>query len=111
MCANPVLMRDDEIILFIESDFGYSPMLRKKQPATGVRRKVIKQFAPPHDDTPELENARPVVKALYLGMMDAAHKIEKLVKARKGELLGDLLFSELLNFRIQVLGLQSLTLG
>ncbi|KHJ30672.1 putative vacuolar protein sorting-associated protein vps17 [Erysiphe necator] len=84
VCANPVLMRDDEIILFIESDFGYSPMLRKKQPATGVRRKVIKQFAPPHDDTPELENARPVVKALYLGMMDAAHKIEKLVKARKG---------------------------
>ncbi|RKF57732.1 Vacuolar protein sorting-associated protein 17 [Erysiphe neolycopersici] len=84
VCTNPVLMRDDEIILFIESDFGYSPMLRKKQPATGVRRKVIKQFAPPHDDTPELENARPIVKALYLGMMDAGHKIDKLVKARKG---------------------------
>lgn len=84
VCANPVLIRDDEIILFIESDFGYSPMLRKKQPATGVRRKVIKQFAPPHDDTPELENARPIVKALYLGMMDAGHKIDKLVKARKG---------------------------
>ncbi|POS82528.1 hypothetical protein EPUL_004699 [Erysiphe pulchra] len=84
VCANPVLMRDDEIILFIESDFGYSPMLRKKQPATGVRRRVIKQFATPHDDTPELENARPIVKALYLGMMDAGHKIDKLVKARKG---------------------------
>lgn len=84
VCANPVLMRDDEIILFIESDFGYSPMLRKKQPATGVRRKVIKQFAPPPDDTPELQDARPLVKALYLEMMDTGHKIDKLVKARKG---------------------------
>ncbi|RKF81174.1 Vacuolar protein sorting-associated protein 17 [Golovinomyces cichoracearum] len=84
VCSNPILLKDDEIILFIESDFGYSPMLRRKQPATGVRRKVIKQFAPPPDDTPELQNARPLVKALYLGMMDAGHKIDKLVKARKG---------------------------
>jgi len=84
VCANEVLMRDDEMVLFVESDFGYSPMLKRKQPATGVRRKVIKQFAPPPDDTPELQEARPVVKLFYLGTMDAGHKVDKLVKARRG---------------------------
>ncbi|KAI9050563.1 hypothetical protein LZ554_005724 [Drepanopeziza brunnea f. sp. 'monogermtubi'] len=84
VCANEVLMRDDEMVLFVESDFGYSPMLKRKQPATGVRRRVIKQFAPPPDDTPELQDARPVVKLFYLGTMDAGHKVDKLVKARRG---------------------------
>ncbi|TEY40396.1 hypothetical protein BOTCAL_0433g00060 [Botryotinia calthae] len=84
VCSNDVLMRDDEMVLFVESDFGYSPMLKRKQPATGVRRRVIKQFAPPPDDTTELQDARPVVKLFYLGTMDAGHKVDKLVKARRG---------------------------
>ncbi|TAQ86355.1 hypothetical protein B7494_g5319 [Chlorociboria aeruginascens] len=84
VCSNEVLMRDDEMVLFVESDFGYSPMLKRKQPATGVRRRVIKQFAPPPDDTPELQDARPVVKLFYLGAMDGGHKVDKLVKARRG---------------------------
>ncbi|KAL3420068.1 PX domain-containing protein [Phlyctema vagabunda] len=84
VCTNEVLMRDDEMVLFVESDFGYSPMLKRKQPATGVRRRVIKQFAPPPDDTPELQDARPIVKLFYLGTMDAGHKVDKLVKARRG---------------------------
>ncbi|KAG4439627.1 hypothetical protein IFR05_004876 [Cadophora sp. M221] len=84
VCANEVLMRDDEMVLFVESDFGYSPMLKRKQPATGVRRRVIKQFAPPPDDTPELQDARPIVKLFYLSTMDAGHKVDKLVKARRG---------------------------
>jgi len=86
VCGNDVLMKDDEMVLFVESDFGYSPMLKRKQPATGVRRRVIKQFAPPPDDTPELQDARPVVKLFYLGTMDGGHKVDKLVKARKGTL-------------------------
>jgi hypothetical protein len=85
VCSNEVLMRDDEMVLFVESDFGYSPMVKRKQPATGVRRRVIKQFAPPPDDTPELQEARPIVKLFYLGTMDAGHKVDKLVKARRGE--------------------------
>ncbi|KAG9240651.1 hypothetical protein BJ878DRAFT_546030 [Calycina marina] len=84
VCGNEVLMRDDEMVLFVESDFGYSPMLKRKQPATGVRRRVIKQFAPPPDDTPELQDARPIVKLFYLGTMDGGHKVDRLVKARKG---------------------------
>jgi hypothetical protein len=85
VCSNEVLMRDDEMVLFVESDFGYSPMVKKKQPATGVRRKILKQFAPPPDDTPELQEARPIVKLFYLGSMDAGHKVDKLVKSRRGK--------------------------
>ncbi|PHH60947.1 hypothetical protein CDD81_1004 [Ophiocordyceps australis] len=84
VCSNDVLMLDDEMVLFVESDFGYSPMVKMKQPATGVRRKILKQFAPPPDDTPELADARPAVKLFYLGTMDAGHKVDKLVKSRRG---------------------------
>ncbi|KAI8633389.1 vacuolar protein sorting-associated protein Vps17 [Xylariaceae sp. FL1651] len=84
VCSNEVLMMDDEMVLFVESDFGYSPMMKRKQPATGVRRKVLKQFAPPPDDTPELAEARPIVKLFYLGSMDAGHKVDRLVKSRRG---------------------------
>ncbi|KAJ5689059.1 Retromer complex Vps17 [Penicillium macrosclerotiorum] len=82
--SNEVLIQDDEVVLFVESDFGYSPVLRMKQPATGVRRKMLKQFAPPPDDTPELQAARPVVKMFYLGSMDSSHKVDRVVKARRG---------------------------
>ena len=84
VCSNETLMRDDEMVLFVESDFGYSPMVKMKQPATGVRRKILKQFAPPPDDTPELADARPIVKLFYLGTMDAGHKVDKMVKSRRG---------------------------
>lgn len=84
VCANNVLIRDEETQLFVESDFGYSPVVRRKQPATGMRRKVIKQFAPPPDDTAELADARPVVKGFYLGSMDAGQKLDKIVKSRRG---------------------------
>ncbi|KAL8830362.1 MAG: hypothetical protein Q9191_001472 [Dirinaria sp. TL-2023a] len=83
VCGNDVLMRDDEMIFFIESDSGYSPVMRMKQPATGVRRKVIKQFAPPPDDTPELHEARPIVKQFYLATMETGQKVDRVVKARR----------------------------
>jgi hypothetical protein len=89
VCANDVLIRDEEMQLFVESDFGYSPVVRRKQPATGMRRKVIKQFAPPPDDTVELAEGRPVVKRFYLATMDAGQKIDRVVKCRRGELISD----------------------
>ncbi|KAJ5665049.1 uncharacterized protein N7477_007497 [Penicillium maclennaniae] len=82
--SNEILIQDDEVVLFVESDFGYSPVLHMKQPATGVRRKMLKQFAPPPDDTPELQAARPIVKLFYLGSMDSSHKVDRIVKARRG---------------------------
>jgi hypothetical protein len=84
VCANDILIRDEEMKLFVESDFGYSPVVRMKQPATGMRRKVIKQFAPPPDETQELADARPIVKLFYLNSMDAGQKLDKVVKTRRG---------------------------
>ncbi|KAL8758933.1 MAG: hypothetical protein Q9184_003777 [Pyrenodesmia sp. 2 TL-2023] len=83
VCGNEVLMRDEEMVFFVESDSGYSPVVRMKQPATGVRRKVIKQFAPPPDDTPELHDARPIVKQFYLATMETGQKVDRLVKCRR----------------------------
>ncbi|KJY00042.1 vacuolar protein sorting-associated protein vps17 [Zymoseptoria brevis] len=83
VCSNDVLMRDEEMVFFVESDFGYSPVVRKRQPATGMRRKVLKQFAPPPDDTPELLESRPIVKAFYLGSMDSQQKVDRVVKFRR----------------------------
>ncbi|KAJ5626807.1 hypothetical protein N7528_004234 [Penicillium herquei] len=82
--SNEILIQDEEMVLFVESDFGYSPVVRMKQPATGVRRKMLKQFAPPPDDTPELQSARPTVKMFYLGSMDTSHKVDRVVKGRRG---------------------------
>lgn len=84
VCGNEVLMNDNEVVLFVESDSGYSPVVKMKQPATGVRRKVFKQFAPPPDDTPELQDARPIVKRFYLGTMETGQKVDRVVKARRG---------------------------
>jgi len=83
VCNNDVLMRDEEMVFFIESDFGYSPVVRRKQPATGARRKYIKQFAPPPDDTPELLDARPIVKSFYLVTMETGQKVDRVVKSRR----------------------------
>jgi len=83
VCSNDVLMRDEEMVFFVESDFGYSPVVRKRQPATGMRRKMLKQFAPPPDDTPELLESRPVVKAFYLSSMDSQQKLDRVVKNRR----------------------------
>ena len=83
VCSNEVLMRDEEMVFFVESDFGYSPVVRKRQPATGVRRKYLKQFAPPPDDTPELLDTRPIVKMFYLGSMDSQQKLDRVVKTRR----------------------------
>ncbi|OAA57044.1 vacuolar protein sorting-associated protein vps17 [Niveomyces insectorum RCEF 264] len=91
VCSNEVLVRDDEMVLFVESDFGYSPMVKKKQPATGVRRKILKQFAPPADDTPELQQARPTadfgvklgamnVQEPHAGLANAYRKLGKTIQ-------------------------------
>lgn len=84
VCDSEVLIHDEEMLRFVEGDPGYSPVVKMSQPATGVRRKMLKQFAPPPDDNSELQEARPVVKRFYLGAMDASQKVDKMVKAKRG---------------------------
>ncbi|BFZ65335.1 Vacuolar protein sorting-associated protein 17 [Saitoella coloradoensis] len=82
ICANPVLIRDEEMVHFIESDFGYSPSISRHAPATGLRRHAIKQLAPPPDNSP-LATSRPTIKQFYLSTLDTASKLEKLSKTRR----------------------------
>ncbi|KAK9451263.1 uncharacterized protein V1518DRAFT_408095 [Limtongia smithiae] len=80
---DPVLMRDEELMYFIEADFGYSPVTKRKSPATGLRRKAIKQLQPPPDDCQELVAFRPVSKQVFLETSAVHDKLEKVSKLRK----------------------------
>lgn len=72
---NPILVRDDELVHFIESDFGYSVINsgRKTLVASGLVRKTLKQLAVPYDPYTELAEFRPIIKSAYL----LCQKLEK----------------------------------
>lgn len=82
ICSNVILIRDREVMHFIESDFGWSPVISKGKPATGIRRRAIKQLQPPPDDTIELADARPLVKQFHLLTAESASRLHKVVKSR-----------------------------
>lgn len=66
--SNPILIRDEEFVYFVESDFGYSVINsnRKSSVASGFVRKTLKQLAVPYDPYEELASFRPVIKDAYL---------------------------------------------
>lgn len=79
ICLNPILVRDDEFVFFIESDFGYSVINsnRKTLVASGLVRKTLKQLAPPHDPYVELAEFRPMIKSAYLLLQRLLSALEK----------------------------------
>ncbi|EEB05945.2 retromer complex subunit Vps17 [Schizosaccharomyces japonicus yFS275] len=81
---NPYLVTDTETKLFVESDFGYSPLVHTANPTSGLRRKALKQLPTPPDHCSELANLRPIIKAFYRGTLDAEQKLQKLFKSEKG---------------------------
>lgn len=81
---NPILVRDDEFVYFIESDFGYSVINSGKKTlvASGLVRKTLKQLPVPYDPYTELADFRPMIKSTYL----LCQKLEKaLEKNQKNE--------------------------
>lgn len=92
--ANPILVRDEEFVYFIESDFGYAVINLQKKAlvASGLVRKTLKQLAPPFDPYTQLAEFRPVIKALYLQfqklhkLMDRKQKCERALLAQTSEL-------------------------
>ncbi|KAK6457534.1 vacuolar sorting protein [Scheffersomyces xylosifermentans] len=83
--SNPILVRDEEFVYFIENDFGYSVINtnRKTSVASGLVRKTLKQLALPYDPYEELAEFRPLIKAAYLScqklykLFDRNSKTEK----------------------------------
>lgn len=82
--SNPIIIRNEEFVFFIESDHNsYSPINKSKVPASGLKRKTLKQFQPPYDEVLELAEFRPLIKSIYKATTDIHHKLEKLSKMRK----------------------------
>ncbi|EGW34682.1 uncharacterized protein SPAPADRAFT_57730 [Spathaspora passalidarum NRRL Y-27907] len=74
--SNPILIRDEEFVYFIENDFGYSVINsnRKSSVASGLMRHTLKQFSVPYDPYVELADFRPMIKNAYL-ICQKLHKI------------------------------------
>lgn len=92
--SNPILVRDEEMIYFIENDFGYSVInsSRRSAVASGIMRKTLKQLAVPYDPFEDLAEFRPMVKSAFL-LCQKLHKI--LDQSRKSDKQLSALISEL----------------
>ncbi|CAI4064231.1 hypothetical protein N7582_002626 [Saccharomyces uvarum] len=81
---DPLILRNEEVAFFIESDFStYTPINKSKSLASGLRRKTLKQLAPPYDETTELAEFRPLVKSIYVVSQNLQEKLLKVSRNRK----------------------------
>ncbi|ODV83804.1 hypothetical protein CANARDRAFT_9364 [[Candida] arabinofermentans NRRL YB-2248] len=88
ICSNPILIRNQEFVLFLEqNDFSYTPSKTKPSSnsvmATGIKRKTLKQFQPPYDASQDLAEYRPMVKSIYLQSQKLLEKLDKLLRLQK----------------------------
>ncbi|KAF9513272.1 hypothetical protein BS47DRAFT_1296574 [Hydnum rufescens UP504] len=80
ICEDPVLMHDEEVRSFVESDFGYQPTVRPRR-KTGSAFNILRRGVPDEDE--ELLSARFELTRLETQFFDAAKAIDKLSRARK----------------------------
>ncbi|GME82871.1 unnamed protein product [Ambrosiozyma monospora] len=88
VCLNPILIRNQEFVLFFEqNDFCYTPSKTKPSSnsvmATGIKRKTLKQFQPPFDASQELAEYRPLIKSIFVQSQKLLEKLDKLMKFQK----------------------------
>lgn len=82
--GNPLVIRNEELAFFIESDHNtYAPINKAILPATGLKRKTLKQLAPPYDETVDLAEFRPFVKSVHWASKDLQSKLLKVSRAKK----------------------------
>ncbi|ELU45566.1 vacuolar protein sorting-associated protein vps17 [Rhizoctonia solani AG-1 IA] len=75
VCEDQVLMREDEVRSFIESDFGYQPTPRPRR-RTGSGFSLMKRSVPDEDE--DLMSARLELTRLEVQFFDAAKAIDRL---------------------------------
>lgn len=82
---NPIIIRDEEFVYFIENDFGYSVINsnRKASVASGIVRKTLKQLAVPYDPVQELCEFRPLIKSAYLECQKLNKALNRKEKSQK----------------------------
>ncbi|EJU06605.1 hypothetical protein DACRYDRAFT_74130 [Dacryopinax primogenitus] len=81
ICENPVILQDEELRSFIESDFGYQPNVRIKKKSTGGALSILRRNVP--DDDKDLANARLDLTRLEMQFSETAKAMDKLSKAKK----------------------------
>lgn len=81
---DPLVVRNQEFAYFIESDFGtYVPINKPTGQITGLKRRTLKQLAPPYDSVTDLAEFRPLVKSIYLLCQDIQEKLLRSNKTKK----------------------------
>lgn len=81
--SDPIIIRNDELAIFIESDFNTYTPIRKYTSISGLRRKTMKQLSPPYDETLTLAEFRPLVKSIYLSSQDVQARLLKMSTIRR----------------------------
>ncbi|CDZ98475.1 Membrane coat complex Retromer, subunit VPS5/SNX1, Sorting nexins, and related PX domain-containing proteins [Phaffia rhodozyma] len=84
VCEDTVLLQDEELRSFIESDFGYNPVprARRKAPSTfPIQLPLLGKG--PHDEDKELATAKSEIAKLDTQFAEAAKASDKLSKSRK----------------------------
>ena len=67
LTSSLLLIKNEEVAFFVESDYDtYTPLAKSKGVVTGLKRKTLKQLAPPYDSVTTLAEFRPLVKEIYL---------------------------------------------
>jgi hypothetical protein len=82
------LIRDEEFVFFVESDFGYAVINsgRKTAIASGLMRRTLKQFQVPYDPIEELADFRPMIKGAYLVLQRLHKALERKLKLERAVL-------------------------
>lgn len=81
---NPLILANEEVAFFVECDFDtYYPVNNYKSPISGLKRKTLKQFAPPYDEYTELAEFRPLIKSIYTHCDQIQEKVLKVSRVRK----------------------------
>ncbi|KAG1752561.1 uncharacterized protein EDB91DRAFT_1103294 [Suillus paluster] len=80
ICEDPIVIHDEELRSFIESDFGYQPTPRPRR-KTGSGFALIRRGVPDEDEI--LQRARFELTKLETQFFDAAKAIDKLAITRK----------------------------
>ena len=83
MCEDPILVNDDDLRSFIESDFGYQPAPKPKR-KTSAGFSLIRRGVPDEDE--ELQRARFELTKLEGQFFETAKSVDKLSIVRKGRI-------------------------
>ncbi|CDO94229.1 unnamed protein product [Kluyveromyces dobzhanskii CBS 2104] len=81
--SDPLIIRSDELAIFIESDLNTYTPLKKVSAVSGLKRKTLKQLSPPYDETLPLAEFRPLVKSIYHIAQEIKVKLLKMSTVRR----------------------------